>query len=86
MSTILDDLRKPCLPLTDAAADEIEALESELAQLRAKVEGMRVAAERYEIVRRLNVEEFKAIYMHNLQTGTPFDNLIDARKEADRGN
>lgn len=64
----------------------IATLEAENAALRAEVEGMRVAAKRYETVRRMNVITFREVYKRNIKEGMPFDDLIDAaRKEADRG-
>jgi hypothetical protein len=38
---------------------------------------MRLAAMRYEKVRRLNVQEFSDVFLENLKTGVPFDDLID---------
>lgn len=84
MSTILDDLRKPCLPLTDAAADEIEALESELAQLRAEVEAMREDADRYRWLR--DVEEGSVAWIAAsciVESPTnEWDSAIDAARKA----
>lgn len=35
------------------------------------------AARRYEIVRKLNVHQFQAIYIENAKHGVPFDDLVD---------
>lgn len=35
------------------------------------------AAARYEAVRKLNVQQFADLYLRNIGTGTPFDQLVD---------
>jgi len=32
---------------------------------------------RYEIVRKLNVQQFAELYQKNIKTGIPFDDLVD---------
>jgi len=66
--------------------DYIATLESEVAALRAEVEGMRDNAERYEVVRRMHAEQFARIFKRNIQENIPFDDLIDVwRKESSNG-
>lgn len=53
---------------------------------RAEVERMRDNAERYEVVRRMHVEQFARIFKRNIQENIPFDDLIDVwRKESSNG-
>jgi hypothetical protein len=37
---------------------------------------------RYEYLRKLNPQQFKRLYLENLETGVAFDTLVDGRIEA----
>jgi hypothetical protein len=41
-------------------------------------ERIQIAAQRYETLRTLNARQFADLYAKNLETGTPFDELVDA--------
>lgn len=43
----------------------------------AEFERIQTAAKRYETLRRLNARQFADLYAKNLETGTPFDELVD---------
>ena len=40
-------------------------------------ERLELAAKRYEILRKLNVQQCKELFQENLTSGTPFDDLVD---------
>ena len=49
----------------------------EIERLRAENERLKVGHDRYEIVRKLNVVQFQALYTKALQSPIPFDKLVD---------
>ena len=59
------------------AADHIESLYAEALKMQAELERIQTAAKRYETVRTLNPREFAELTAKNLETGTPFDDLVD---------
>jgi hypothetical protein len=54
----------------------IKQLEEELME-RDKY---KIGHDRYEKLRRLNLEQFKELYLKNLRTGENFDTLVDQLK------
>lgn len=46
-------------------------------EVDARIAELEKSHERYEKVRRMNPQQFIAIYLSNLQTGVPFDDLVD---------
>ena len=50
---------------------------AEIEQLRAENERLKVGNDRYEILRKLNVVQFQALYTKALQSHLPFDDLVD---------
>jgi len=60
----------------DFSTVKVETITTDTHMLYALRE-MRLAAIRYEKVRRLNVQEFSDVFLENLKTGIPFDELID---------
>ncbi|MGL4648071.1 MAG: hypothetical protein ACRC1H_01585 [Caldilineaceae bacterium] len=47
-----------------------------LGALMLEVERMRAGHDRYEIVRRMNVDAFRDAYVLNRRTGKPFDEIV----------
>lgn len=47
------------------------------AKIAYEIKRLEAAARRYEHVRRLNVPEFKKLFVENLASGIPFDTLVD---------
>lgn len=65
----------------DWAASEMQRndqLVDERDQLRAELDRARADAERYRHVRRLDPNQFGELWQRNIQTGEPFDGLVDA--------
>ena len=62
---------------TQAIADA-----AEIERLRAEVERLKVGNDRYEILRKLNVVQFQALYTKALQSPIPFDELVDMLGES----
>jgi hypothetical protein len=60
----------------DFSTVQVETITTDAHMLYALRE-MRLAAMRYEKVRKLNPAQFNAIYDENLKTSVPFDDLID---------
>ena len=56
---------------------------AEIEQLRAENERLKVGNDRYEILRTLNPRQFADLYAKNLETGTPFDELVDGLARGD---
>jgi hypothetical protein len=56
------------------------------ALLRLEIQRLRIGVERYETVRRLTPKEFKDIYLSNITTGKPFDQIIDERLKKETEN
>ena len=50
--------------------NEAEAAADEIVRLRA-------GHDRYEVVRRMNVDAFRDAYVLNRRTGKPFDEIVD---------
>lgn len=48
-----------------------------MAEAANEIERQGKGAERYESVRKLNAQQFAEIYRKNIETGAPFDQLID---------
>jgi Mg2+ and Co2+ transporter CorA len=79
MSYYADQLREFFThDVTDCAADYIEKLESQVAQLETELEQAKKDQARYEYMRRLNVPQFHQIFMLNLSSNIRFDECIDA--------
>ena len=55
--------------------------DSERLRLRAEVERLRQPAARYEHLRRLDPNQFGNLWQKNIQTGKPFDTLVDEGME-----
>lgn len=53
--------------------------DAELYNTKQELDELRLAARRYEIARRLNPREWAAVWAENIQTGKPFDEIIDGR-------
>lgn len=80
-------IRRPtstAIPVDSATQAEISSLRTqaiadaaEIEQLRAENERLKVGHDRYEILRRLNVVQFQALYTRALQSPIPFDELVD---------
>lgn len=47
-------------------------------KMQAEIDALKVGHSRYEKLRGLNVLQFRTIFLQNLKTGTPFDDLVDA--------
>ena len=69
--------------IVDMRSELVEA-QAELAALRtqavadaAEIERLKVGHDRYEILRKLNVVQFQALYTKALQSYLPFDDLVD---------
>ena len=62
-----------------AGSEYVDAAEAqaEIDALKAELERIQTAAKRYETLRTLNPREFADLTAKNLQTGTPFDDLVD---------
>jgi hypothetical protein len=56
--------------------------QAEIERLQAEVERLKVGHRRYEILRRLNVVQFQALYTKALQSPIPFDELVDMLGES----
>lgn len=70
-------------------ADEIIELRRNSEELTAAVQAAAMDLEkfepgyrRYEKLRRLNVQQFQALFKKNLETGVAFDELVDALEQA----
>ena len=50
--------------------------------LEKKVSELETDGKRYRTVRRLNPKQFAELYRHNIETGTPFDMLVDELGES----
>lgn len=57
------EMGRHCAKFMAKAADEIERLDKE--------------AVRYELVRKLTAQQFAEIYKKNIESGVPFDHLVD---------
>ena len=53
-----------------------------LAEAQAEIERLKVGHDRYEILRKLNVVQFQALYTKALQSHLPFDELVDMLGES----
>lgn len=75
-------------PFARGLESDLVALRARIAEQDAEIARLRVGYDRYETVRRMNVQQFKDAWKLNIQTGKPFDEIIDqlrpfyfARKE-----
>ncbi len=50
----------------------------EIHRLEAEVERLKVSHERYEKLRKLNVQQFQGLYLANINGAGRFDDLVDA--------
>jgi hypothetical protein len=57
--------------------EEESAQQSETVISSAELQKLRLTHQRYETLRRMNVEQFKAAWSLNISTGKPFDQIID---------
>lgn len=48
-----------------------------MAKAANEIERLGNSDKRYELVRKLNAQQFAELYKTNIETGTPFDQLID---------
>lgn len=62
--------RELCAAVCDSYAAENQRLHDEIERLRA-------GHDRYELVRRMNVDAFRHAYVLNWRTGKPFDQIVD---------
>jgi CO dehydrogenase/acetyl-CoA synthase beta subunit len=56
------------------ANEDLDKMNKKLEQERDKY---KIGHNRYEKLRRLNLEQFKELYLKNLRTGENFDTLVD---------
>lgn len=71
-------------PLTNAQKIQILVKCHQDRAVTAEFERIQTAAKRYETLRRLNPRQFADLYAKNLQTGTPFDELVDELARGDQ--
>ncbi len=45
-------------------------------EMRAEIARLKAGHDRYEVVRRMNVQQFQAAYVLNRRTGKPFDEIV----------
>lgn len=55
----------------------IEVKDREINELKNKIDTLTVGYNRYEKLRRLNLQQIKELYLKNLRTGEHFDTLVD---------
>lgn len=55
----------------------IEVKDKEINELKNKIDTLTVGYNRYEKLRRLNLQQIKELYLKNLRTGEHFDILVD---------
>ncbi len=55
----------------------IEVKDREINELKNKIDTLTVGYNRYEKLRRLNLQQIKELYLKNLRTGEHFDILVD---------
>lgn len=67
-------MRKELVEICSALDDPRTDLTATMPEL---VRELKADARRYEHVRRLNVPEFKKLFVENLTSGIPFDTLVD---------
>ena len=60
-----------------ACLQMINDIRYRIEQVTAEIERLKVGHDRYEILRKLNVVQFQALYTKALQSHLPFDNLVD---------
>jgi len=55
----------------------VEVKDREINQLKEHVRELQIGHDRYEKLRRLNLQEMKELHLKNLRTGEHFDTLVD---------
>ena len=75
-------LRGNVTTVIDRAKSAIKKADADIAH-NAEFERIQTAAKRYEILRTLNPRQFADLYARNIETGVPFDELVDAVEVAE---
>lgn len=78
-----DFLHRNVTTVIDRAKIAIKKADADVAH-NAEFERIQTAAKRYETLRKLNVGQFADLYAKNIETGTPFDDLVDGLARGDR--
>jgi len=69
--------------------DECAKYQSELRSTSAaqakRIADLELSAKRYEIVRKLNARQFTEMYKRNIESGIPFDTLVDSMAASKNG-
>lgn len=79
-ATALESERQANALLTERVAELESALtvrDTEIARLETDLELARIGARRYEVARRMNVQQWKDAFTLGIRTGKPFDEIID---------